>query len=56
MADDGATVRPIRAIVQGSSDLFLDRFARLNPMREPRTVSIFELGLVLSRTSRCAFL
>jgi cold shock protein len=27
----------------------------LNPAREPRTVPIFELGLVLSRTSRCAF-
>src|SRR5262249_57411602 len=40
----------------GEFDLFLDRFARLNPMREPRTVSIFELGLVLSRTSRWAFL
>jgi cold shock protein len=27
----------------------------LNPLRELRTVPIFELGLVLSRTSRCAF-
>ena len=28
--------------------------ALLNPLREPRTVPIFEFSLVLSRTSRCA--
>src|SRR6516164_4810549 len=55
MADDGATVRAIRAIVQGSSTFF-SIASRLNPLREPRRVSIFELGLVLSRPSRCAFL
>src|SRR5262245_31882504 len=52
MADGGVTVRPIRAIVQ--ENLYLGRVARLKPLREPRTLSIFELGLVLSRTSRCA--
>jgi hypothetical protein len=33
----------------------VDDIVRLNRLREPRTVPIFELGLVLSRTFRCAF-
>jgi hypothetical protein len=56
-----ARVRLIRAIVQGSSTLaerdtteqietlstfIVDHMARLHPLREPRTIPIFELGLV----------
>jgi hypothetical protein len=39
-------VRSIGAIVQGIWIFILDHFALLNPLREPRTVLIFELGLV----------
>jgi len=46
MADEGVTVRPIRAIVQGIRPFILDHIARLKPLREPRTVQIFDLGLV----------
>jgi hypothetical protein len=53
MADDDVTVRPIRAIVQGSSTFYLDHFAPLNPLREPRTAPIFELGVVVAHLSVC---
>ena len=46
MADDGMTVRAIRAIVQGIWTFILDYIALLNPLREPRTLPTFELGLV----------
>jgi hypothetical protein len=46
VADDGMTERPIHAIVQGIWTFILDYIALLNPLREPRTVPIFELGLV----------
>src|SRR5262249_22843462 len=54
MADEGVTVRPIRAIVQGIRPFILDHIARLKPLREPRTVQIFDLPC-LSRTLRGAF-
>jgi CspA family cold shock protein len=41
-----ARLRLIRAIVQGSSTFIVDPIALLNPLREPRTVPMFELGLV----------
>src|SRR5215470_9227473 len=44
MADD--RLRLTRAIVQGSSTFIVDHISLLNPLREPRTISIFELGLV----------
>src|SRR5215467_2078931 len=49
-----ARLRLIRAIVQGSSTFIVDPIALLNPLREPRTVPIFELGLVC-RADLCAF-
>jgi hypothetical protein len=55
MADDGVTVRPIRAIVQGIWTSILDHIALLNPLREPRTVRMFELGLVHHATTWCGF-
>src|SRR6516225_1855384 len=41
-----AKLRLTRAIVQGSSTFIVDHISLLNPLREPRTISIFELGLV----------
>ena len=41
-----ARLRRTRAIVQGSSTFIVDHISLLNPLREPRTISIFELGLV----------
>ena len=49
-----ARLRLTRAIVQGSSTFIVDPIALLNPLREPRTVPIFELGLVC-RADLCAF-
>jgi len=43
MADDSATVRLIRAIVQAIRSFILDHIARLKLLREPRTVPIFDL-------------
>jgi cold shock protein len=37
---------PYSGDCRGSSALILDHIAQLNPLREPRTVPIFELGLV----------
>jgi CspA family cold shock protein len=41
-----ASLRLIRAIVWGNSTFIVDPIALLNPLREPRTVPIFDLGLV----------
>ena len=49
-----ARLRRTRAIVQGSSTFIVDHISLLNPLREPRTISIFELGLVC-RADLCAF-
>ena len=48
-----ARLRLTRAIVQGSSTFIVDHISLLNPLREPRTISIFELGLVAP--TWCAF-
>src|SRR5262249_19243469 len=47
-------LRLFRRIVQGGSIFFGEHMAPFKPFREPRTVPIFELSLVLSRTLRCA--
>ena len=49
-----ASLRLIRAIVWGNSTFIVDPIALLNPLREPRTVPIFGLGLVC-RAELCAF-
>jgi cold shock protein len=54
MVGDGVTLRLICRIVQGSSTFIGDHFGWLHPLREPRTVPMFEFSLVLSRTLRCA--
>jgi CspA family cold shock protein len=41
-----ARLRLIRAIVRGNSTFIVDPIALLNPLREPRTVPILDLGLV----------
>jgi len=46
-------LRRIRAIVQGIRPFILDHLARLKLLREPRTVPIFDLGLVCRAPSGC---